>query len=100
MSQLINEGRRGVFRGGEHGQHGGPVAITAISPSSNNTVRRLTPPAPSDGDKFIWRTPRLHQWRKLGLQGLLGLLAPLACFADQLPPLRSLPRGRSGRQSV
>jgi hypothetical protein len=34
MSQLINEGRRGVFRGGEHGQHGGPVAITVIAPSS------------------------------------------------------------------
>jgi hypothetical protein len=34
MSQLINEGRRRVFRGGEHGQHGGPVAITVIAPSS------------------------------------------------------------------
>jgi hypothetical protein len=34
MSQLINEGRRGVFRGREHGQHGGRVAITVIAPSS------------------------------------------------------------------
>jgi len=34
MSQLINEGWRGVFRGGEHGQHGSPVAITVIAPSS------------------------------------------------------------------
>src|SRR4029077_19408495 len=67
------------------------------SPSSNNTLRRLTPLAPSDRDKFIWRTPRSRQWRKLGLQ---GLLAPLACFADQLPPRRSPPRGRSGRESV
>jgi hypothetical protein len=33
MSQLNNEGRRGVFRGGEYGQHGGPVAITVIAPS-------------------------------------------------------------------
>jgi hypothetical protein len=33
MSQLINEGRRGVFRGGEHRQHGGP-AITVIAPPS------------------------------------------------------------------
>jgi hypothetical protein len=33
MSQLLNEGRRGVFRGGEHGQHGGPLAITVIAPS-------------------------------------------------------------------
>jgi hypothetical protein len=34
MRQLINEGRRGVFRGGEHGKHGGPFAITVIAPSS------------------------------------------------------------------
>jgi hypothetical protein len=34
MSQLINEGRRGVFRGGEHGQDGGPITITIIAPSS------------------------------------------------------------------
>jgi hypothetical protein len=34
MSQPIIEVWRGVFRGGEHGQHGGPVAITVITPSS------------------------------------------------------------------
>jgi hypothetical protein len=34
MSQLINEGRWGLFRGGEHGQHGGPVANTVIAPPS------------------------------------------------------------------
>ena len=30
----MNEAWRGVFRGGKHGQHGGPVAITVITPSS------------------------------------------------------------------
>jgi hypothetical protein len=34
MSQLINEGRRRSFRSREHGQDGGPVAITTIAPSS------------------------------------------------------------------
>jgi len=34
MSQLSNEGRCRVLRGGEHGQHGGAVAITVIAPSS------------------------------------------------------------------
>jgi hypothetical protein len=34
MRQLLDEGRRGVFRGGEHGQHSGPVATTVIAPSS------------------------------------------------------------------
>jgi hypothetical protein len=34
VSQPINETRRGVFRGGKHGQHGGPEAIPVITPSS------------------------------------------------------------------
>jgi hypothetical protein len=40
MSQPIIEVWRGVFRGGEHGQHGGPVAITVITPSSAFTILR------------------------------------------------------------
>jgi hypothetical protein len=34
VSQPIEEGWRGVFRGGKHGQDGGAVAVTVIKPSS------------------------------------------------------------------
>jgi hypothetical protein len=34
VSQPIGEAWRGVFRGGQHGQHGGPDAIPVIAPSS------------------------------------------------------------------
>jgi hypothetical protein len=34
VSQLINEAWWGLFRGGEHGQHGLAVAVIAIQPSS------------------------------------------------------------------
>jgi hypothetical protein len=32
-----------VFRGGEHGQHGGPVAITVITPSSAEDALSILP---------------------------------------------------------
>jgi hypothetical protein len=34
MRQPISEARRGVFRGGKHGEDGGPVAVAVIAPSS------------------------------------------------------------------
>ena len=34
MSQPINEAWRGLFQGGNHGQHGGAVAVTVITPAS------------------------------------------------------------------
>jgi hypothetical protein len=43
MSQLVNEGRRGVFRGGEHGQHNGPVALTVIAPSAAEDAFTILP---------------------------------------------------------
>jgi hypothetical protein len=55
------------------------------SPSSHKTARPVAPPAPSDRDKFIWRTPRSRQ---LPIVGLQRLVAPLACLADQRRPHR------------
>ena len=34
VSKAFQIARRGVLRGGNHGQHGGPVAVTGITPSS------------------------------------------------------------------
>ena len=43
MSQPINKTWRWVFRGGKHGQHGGPVAITVITPSSAEDALTILP---------------------------------------------------------
>src|SRR5258706_8906753 len=34
VSQPINKAWRGAVRGGKHGQHGSPIAVTVIAPTS------------------------------------------------------------------
>jgi hypothetical protein len=43
VSQPINEAWRRVFRGGKHGQHGGPLAIIVITPSSAEDALTILP---------------------------------------------------------
>src|SRR6267154_27253 len=43
VSQPINKARRGVVRGGKHGQHGRPAAVTVIAPTSAEDALTVLP---------------------------------------------------------